>query len=85
MNWQRKRHEKKSECDCLLVIEIAAWWWCTPLIPALRRQKQANLVRGQPGLQVSFRMASTTWRNPVLNKQTNKQTDKKSGEAGDKA
>jgi hypothetical protein len=26
-------------------------WWCTPLIPALGRQRQADLwVRGQPGL-----------------------------------
>jgi hypothetical protein len=30
-------------------------WWRTPLIPALRRQKQADFwVRGQPGLQSEF-------------------------------
>jgi hypothetical protein len=30
-------------------------WWCTPLIPALGRQRQADFwVRGQPGLQSEF-------------------------------
>jgi hypothetical protein len=30
-------------------------WWRTPLIPALRRQRQADFwVRGQPGLQSKF-------------------------------
>jgi hypothetical protein len=30
-------------------------WWCTPVIPALRRQRQADFcVRGQPGLQSEF-------------------------------
>jgi hypothetical protein len=30
-------------------------WWCTPLIPALRRQRQADFwVQGQPGLQSEF-------------------------------
>jgi hypothetical protein len=30
-------------------------WWCTPSIPALRRQRQADFwVRGQPGLQSEF-------------------------------
>jgi hypothetical protein len=31
------------------------WWWCTPLIPALGLQRQADfLVGGQPGLQSEF-------------------------------
>jgi hypothetical protein len=30
-------------------------WWCTPLIPALRRQRQVDFwIRGQPGLQSEF-------------------------------
>jgi hypothetical protein len=31
------------------------WWWFTPLIPALRRQRQVDFwVWGQPGLQTEF-------------------------------
>lgn len=39
---------------------VVGWWWCMPLVPALRRQRQADLwvwgqfdlqsVAGQPGL-----------------------------------
>ena len=33
-------------------------WWCTPLIPALGRQRQADFwVRGQPGLQSEFQVS----------------------------
>jgi hypothetical protein len=33
----------------------ARQWWCTPLILALGRQRQADFwVRGQPGLQSEF-------------------------------
>jgi hypothetical protein len=39
-------------------------WWCTPLIPALRRQADFG-VQGQPGLQVSSRTAKAIQRNPV--------------------
>ena len=44
------------------------------LIPALRRQRQADLsVRGQPGLHREFQVVRDTQRNTVLkNKQTNK-------------
>ena len=35
--------------------QAAGQWWCTPLIPALGRQRQADFwVRGQPGLQSEF-------------------------------
>ena len=40
---------------------------CTPLLLALRRQRQANLwVQGHPGLQ-SYRTTRTTQRKPALN------------------
>jgi hypothetical protein len=31
----------------LEMLEMARWWWCTPLIPALGRQRQVDFwVRG---------------------------------------
>ena len=52
---------------------LVSWaWWCTPLIPAFRRQRQANFwVQGQPGLQSEF----------LKNQRTNtlKQVEKKVG------
>jgi hypothetical protein len=44
-------------------------WWRTPLIPALGRQRQADLwVRGQPGLQSELQDSHATQRNPVSKK-----------------
>jgi hypothetical protein len=35
--------------------EVATYWWHTPLIPALGRQRQVDFwVQGQPGLQSEF-------------------------------
>jgi hypothetical protein len=35
--------------------QAAGQWWCTPFIPALGRQRQADFwIRGQPGLQSEF-------------------------------
>jgi hypothetical protein len=42
-------------------------WWRTPLIPALGRQRQAQISEFQASLayRVSSRTARTTQRNPV--------------------
>jgi hypothetical protein len=55
-------------------------WWCTPLIPALGRQRQRQAdfwVRGQPGLQSEFQ-DSQGYRETLSGKnktnKTNKQT-----------
>jgi hypothetical protein len=55
-------------------------WWRKPLIPALRRQRQANFwVRGQPGLQSEFQDSQGYTEKPCLekNKQTKKNPKKK--------
>jgi hypothetical protein len=54
----------------------AGQWWRTPLIPALRRQRQADFwVRGQPGLQWVPGQPEL-YRETLSRKQTNKQTNK---------
>jgi hypothetical protein len=42
-------------------------WWRTPLIPALRRQRQADFwVRGQPGLHSEFQDSQGYTEKPCL-------------------
>jgi hypothetical protein len=47
-------------------------WWRTPLIPALRRQRQVNFwVRGQPGLQSEFQDRETlSWKTKKKKKKS---------------
>ena len=60
----------------------AGWWWRTPLIPALGKQRQSDLCEFEASLvyRASFRTGTkATQRNPVLKKQTNKQNNMFSG------
>jgi hypothetical protein len=44
------------------------WWWCTPLISAPRRQRQAHLCEFKASLvyRMNSRTAKVTQRNPIL-------------------
>ena len=49
---------------------LARQWWCTPVIPALRRQRQGDLCQFKASLvyRVSSRMArAVTQRNQKIN------------------
>ena len=56
----------------------ARWCWCTPLILALGRQRQADLceLTGSLVYKVSSRTARPTQRNPVSKNQKKKQKQK---------
>jgi hypothetical protein len=59
-------------------ITRSGWWWRhTPFIPALGRQRQADLCEFKDTLvyRVSSRTATATQQNLSSNKQTNKQTN----------
>jgi hypothetical protein len=64
-------------------MEDARRWWCTPLIPALGRQRQVDFrVRGQPGLQSEFQDSQGYTEKPYLEKQktnNNNNNNKKDG------
>jgi hypothetical protein len=57
-----------------LNLNLTGQWWCMPLIPALRGQRQADLLSSRPAYRVSSRTARATQENLVLKKQ--KQTNK---------
>ena len=43
-------------------------WWFTPLIPAFRKQRQADLCEASLVYRASSRTARVTQRNPVFKK-----------------
>jgi hypothetical protein len=48
-------------------------WWCSPLIPALGRQRQVDFwVQGQPGLHRKFQDSQGYTEKPCLRKTNNK-------------
>jgi hypothetical protein len=61
-------------------------WWRTLLIPALRRQSQADFwIKGQPGLQSEFQDNKGYTEKPCLEKpkqKTNKKNERRSVSAG---
>jgi hypothetical protein len=53
-------------------------WWCTPLIPALGRQRQViSEFKASLVYKVSSRIARAIQRNPVLKNKNKKQTNQK--------
>ena len=63
---------------CLRSLIKARWWWCTPLIPALGKQRQVDLCVFEASLvyRVSSRTARAAQRNPVLKTKQNKKQQK---------
>jgi hypothetical protein len=50
-----QQNEQSCSCSFKKMKGENRAWWCTPLIPAFRRQRQVSLwVWGQPGLQNEF-------------------------------
>lgn len=49
----------------LKYLTLLGKWWCMPLIPELKRQKQAIWVQGQPGPHSKFQVSRATQRNPI--------------------
>jgi hypothetical protein len=62
----------------LLNTAVSQVWWLMPLIPALRRQRQANLwVWGQPGLQSVFQDSQGYIERPCFKNNKNKTNSNK--------
>lgn len=64
--------------NCQIII-AARWWWITPFIPLLGRQKQVDFGEFEDNLvyRGSFRAARVTQGNPVSKTQTEKRKAKK--------
>jgi hypothetical protein len=71
MQWGTASQEEKAWTGRVVYKkdEKSQEWWCTPLIPALGRQRQVNFwVRGQPGLQSEFQDSQGYTEKPCLKK-----------------
>jgi hypothetical protein len=70
------------------IVIKTAWylgWWCTPLIPALGRQRQVDFwVRGQPGIQSEFQDSQGYTEKPCFKKAKEQQNKKKKNEKTNK-
>ena len=66
---------------CWRLVKISSFsqaWWCTPLILALRRQRQADFwVLGQPGLQSELQDNQGYTEKPCLEKTKQNKKNKK--------
>jgi hypothetical protein len=56
----------------------AGWWWCTPLIPALGRQRQARFLSSRPAWFTKW--AIKTKQNNNKNKNTKEITSGRKAE-----
>jgi hypothetical protein len=56
--------------------KLARQWWCTPLIPALGRQSQADFSQVSLVYRVSSRTTKAIQRNPVSTKPKRKRKKK---------
>jgi hypothetical protein len=64
LSWKTKANQKEKKKE---ERAKAGQCWCTPLIPALGRQRQADFwVRGQPGLQSEFQDSQGYTEKPCL-------------------
>jgi hypothetical protein len=73
----RKQAQSSSVGNKTIRLGLGRAGWCTTLIPALGRQRQADFwVRGQPGLQSEFQDSQGYTEKTSLEKQTNKQQQK---------
>jgi hypothetical protein len=69
-SWDGDTHTQKEK-------KKMSWAWCTPLIPALVRQRQVDFcVRGQPGLQSEFQDSQGCTEKPCLRKPKKKKRKK---------
>jgi hypothetical protein len=61
-------------------LRLSGWWWRTPLIPELGRQRRADLCEFEANLiyRASSRIPRATQWNPVLKNQNRKRRKRKS-------
>ena len=65
----------------MYIIFGARQWWCTPVILALGRQRQADFwVQGQPDLQSEFQASQGYTEKPCLKKKKKRKEEEKEKE-----